>query len=442
MADIKLMYKNLGVNKPLLGHYLRGVGIIAIGIGLHFAPMITESRASEFQPQNQGFWGVEEKEAQDKNKPAKEAHKEGAETEFDESLNLNEREYRQVFRHATQQVASQLRKRWRRAEMSNQDQWVSYENDLSTRRTVDFAANEIRITTLESNSEFQRAMRGFIKQQLEEVISASIQSANESDPVLKIVRRKLKLSTQPRYGTEELVLSELFASAQPSKQQVARQADKLLMHSYIRFRQQLAANGDDKVAYLENKVTYVVPLPKDRVARKARQYSSMIRLNSEKMDIPSDVLFAIIHTESYFNPIARSVVPAFGLMQIVPSTAGRDATRHLYKKPRVLSPSYLFNPEKNIEIGSAYLNLIYFHYLKEINKPLSRMYCAIAAYNTGTSNVAKAFISRASMESAAAEINKLSDEQVLRKLINNLPHQETRDYLKKVMKRKRLYPSV
>ena len=63
------------------------------------------------------------------------------------------------------------------------------------------------------------------------------------------------------------------------------------------------------------------------------------------------------------------------------------------------------------------------------------MFCAIAAYNTGASNVAKAFIDRASFNRATPEINKLSPREVYDKLRNFLPRKETRTYVEKVSRR-------
>ena len=59
-----------------------------------------------------------------------------------------------------------------------------------------------------------------------------------------------------------------------------------------------------------------------------------------------------------------------------------DVYRYLYKKSRLLPPSYLYNPNNNIKLGTAYLRLIYSKYLKDIKDPTSRLYCTIAAYNT------------------------------------------------------------
>jgi membrane-bound lytic murein transglycosylase C len=153
-------------------------------------------------------------------------------------------------------------------------------------------------------------------------------------------------------------------------------------------------------------------------------------------------MMAIIHTESHFNPLARSHIPAFGLMQIVPSTAGRDATRKLYKKPSLLSAQYLYNPRKNIEVGAAYLNVLYYDYLKDIKNPESRLYYTIAAYNAGASSVARAFIGKASFTDAVDTINRMTPEQVLERLVKKAPHKETRQYVEKVLKRRAYYAAL
>src|SRR5690606_39614355 len=72
----------------------------------------------------------------------------------------------------------------------------------------------------------------------------------------------------------------------------------------------------------------------------------------------------ILETESAFNPMAKSPIPAFGLMQIVPSSAGQDATAKLFGKPKLLAPSYLYNAENNIRVGAAYFNILYYRYFR------------------------------------------------------------------------------
>lgn len=147
------------------------------------------------------------------------------------------------------------------------------------------------------------------------------------------------------------------------------------------------------------------------------------------------LVFAIIETESAFNPLARSPAPAYGLMQIVPRSAGRDASAVLYGRSRLLSPSYLFDAERNIRIGTIYLDIVMNRYLAGIRDPRSRLYCAIAAYNTGAGNVFRAFTGRTRPKAAFREINALSPEDVYRRLVWELPYAETRRYLTNVVQR-------
>ena len=83
-------------------------------------------------------------------------------------------------------------------------------------------------------------------------------------------------------------------------------------------------------------------------------------------------------------------------------------------------------------MGSAYLHILYYKYLSKIKDPQSRLYCTIAAYNTGAGNVARAFIGTNDKNRAALVINKMSPDEVYEKLVNDLKYNETREYLKKV----------
>jgi membrane-bound lytic murein transglycosylase C len=93
-------------------------------------------------------------------------------------------------------------------------------------------------------------------------------------------------------------------------------------------------------------------------------------------------------------------------------------------------------------MGTAYINILYFRYLKKIENKTSRLYCTIAAYNTGAGNVARAFTGKTNISVAAKTINKLSPEQVYQKLLRNLPHDETRNYLKNVNERRTNYKAL
>jgi membrane-bound lytic murein transglycosylase C len=129
-------------------------------------------------------------------------------------------------------------------------------------------------------------------------------------------------------------------------------------------------------------------------------------------------------------------------MQIVPRTAGIDTYKYLYHKKRLVSGSYLYNSKNNITMGSAYLHILYYRYLKHIKNPVSRLYCTIAAYNTGAGNIAWAFTRKYNMKKAAPHINKLTPKQVYNKLLKDLRYDEPKHYLKRVSSRMVAYNKI
>ncbi len=85
------------------------------------------------------------------------------------------------------------------------------------------------------------------------------------------------------------------------------------------------------------------------------------------------VVYGLIRQESAFNPRARSVANARGLMQLMPATArglARVRTRDLY------------DPSKNVRLGSKYLRKL----LTRNDHQLERV---LAAYNAGQRNLSR-----------------------------------------------------
>ena len=164
--------------------------------------------------------------------------------------------------------------------------------------------------------------------------------------------------------------------------------------------------------------------------KQADKYRPLVHQFAEQYDISPSLVFAIIRTESNFNPYAVSSAPAYGLMQLVPTSGGREAYRRAKGKDVAPSRDYLFDPANNVELGTAYLNVLMFNQLDDVAHHVSREYCVIAAYNTGPSNVFRTF----SRDRVAAvnEINGLQPAAVYDQLRQNLPYQETRHYLQKV----------
>jgi membrane-bound lytic murein transglycosylase C len=168
------------------------------------------------------------------------------------------------------------------------------------------------------------------------------------------------------------------------------------------------------------------------------------------------MVLAIAKTESRFNSKAVSNKNARGIMQIVPATAGIEAWKYVYGKDSIPPHDSVFdNPSENIKLGCAYIASLDRHYFKKIKDPISKMYCLIAAYNTGASNVAKAFVNEddisnhiskdeydmlskyrklnVKLEIMLEKINSSDSEVVKENMLNNLPYQQTVDYLNKVL---------
>ncbi len=58
-------------------------------------------------------------------------------------------------------------------------------------------------------------------------------------------------------------------------------------------------------------------------------------------------------------------------------------TGFLYGRRGQVSYDELRVPEINIRYGTAYLHILFNRYFQKVTDPVSREYCAIAAYNLG-----------------------------------------------------------
>jgi len=182
----------------------------------------------------------------------------------------------------------------------------------------------------------------------------------------------------------------------------------------------------------KKKIYFVtIPMVKDHASVRVKKFKPYVKKYARKFGISENLAYAIIRTESNFNQFAMSSSGAIGLMQIVPTSAGRDAYMHVKGKRWTPSKEYLFDAKNNIELGVAYLNIIDKKYLDGIKNPISREYCVISAYNTGSGNVLKVFSKNRSK--AKSIINSKKPSQIYKKLRSSLPYEETRRYLKKVV---------
>ncbi len=106
---------------------------------------------------------------------------------------------------------------------------------------------------------------------------------------------------------------------------------------------------------------------------------------AEKYNIDVELILAIVHTESNFNPLAVSQNGAAGLMQMMPYTAqeiGLKVPKYSNKrKPtRNANTDERFNPTKNLHAGLTYFKKL----LEKYNGDLT---LALGAYNVGPGRV-------------------------------------------------------
>lgn len=324
--------------------------------------------------------------------------------------------YKDRYLGAFEDYKAELEQEWQNPEISNQDIWVEYSSDLQKKMVVDFNFNEIRISYKTHNAKDMQTLvqQSLLSDDLTTLLKRTEKQAVLSDPINKKLmagKRGDKLLNEPLLSE----MPQLYGSIDNAQEKLANAA-------------LIVAENSSK----GEMVVVKIPLPKQLPFKRAEKYLAPAQQAANKWNIEPALVMAIAHTESHFNPLARSHIPAFGLMQIVPSSAGKDASKLMYGKPRLLTSDELYNPTFNLDTGSAYLSMLHTRYLKGITDPKSRLYCAIAAYNTGTGNVAKAFIGRASMQRAYGVINQLSSERIFEILKNDLPYAETRKYVVKV----------
>jgi membrane-bound lytic murein transglycosylase C len=222
-----------------------------------------------------------------------------------------------------------------------------------------------------------------------------------------------------------------------SREDVERYAD-YLVDNRLQSRS-IDANGTRKNVYFVR-----FDMVNSHLDKRAVQYAATVRRHSDHTNVSRSLIYAVIKTESAFNPYAVSSAPAYGMMQLVPSSGGREAYRKAKGEDVMPSKEYLFDANNNIELGSTYLGvLLKDSPLREIQNPVSREYCAIAAYNTGPSNVMRAFSqlksSRDRQYDAINKISAMKPEQVYDALRTKLPYEETRGYIVKVVEAKKLY---
>ncbi|MBK1733999.1 hypothetical protein CKO15_01620 [Halorhodospira abdelmalekii] len=326
--------------------------------------------------------------------------------------------FQETFAEELAAYREELRGRWHETLVSDRHRWVEYSEARDARTIVDYQANRITVEVPE-----EEGTRGLLRR-LDALMMRSLDEAYARDEVTRRTAERVGIELEhPERAGERRVLSEITPD----------DLEAMMAHAQLERRTEPRDRAQRPVLSLS------VPMPEARPSIKAREYQADVQREARRYDVDEALILAIMHSESSFNPMARSHIPAYGLMQIVPETAGIDVAQRVYGEPRLLSPEYLYNPRNNIRSGTVYLDILQSNYLAAIEDPESRMYAVIAAYNTGAGNVARAFVGRRDVAAAVAVINGMTPEQVYARLRRDLPYSETRDYLVKVASRTEAY---
>lgn len=373
-----------------------------------------------------------------------EKHKAAQQAEFDKFLNDHKKEfelYRDEFRDGLAAYKNEVKGVWGYAEVSTNSKWVHYSQDLSEKLVVDFENNTVALQRGGPKTEQESV--AFVEATLQQSVGKQTiaESLGISATEVKTVAKQL-VDEKNKADDAEFIKSnikdlqktkaklQVESSKLEPKEQQAEQAYIAKIDKEIKNTQALLKSAH---APTKKKVSTKLKLGDKRVQR-ANLYREQVQKQSQSHGIPQALIYAVMEVESSFNPKAQSPIPAFGLMQIVPSTAGADVHRYLNFKSRLPTPEELYQPPKNVLMGTAYLAMLYRTYFKDVTDPLSKSYCVIAAYNTGMGNVAAIFNKNGlkRLDKAAKVINKLTPQQVHDKIKQNA-HPETQRYITKVL---------
>jgi len=166
------------------------------------------------------------------------------------------------------------------------------------------------------------------------------------------------------------------------------------------FNQLNALEANDRRTLLDQHPQLLFPAP----------YSETVSQAAGRFGVSPEFIYSIMRQESSFNPLARSQMDAFGLMQLLPEVAKRSAEANYIAYH---APEDLYEPFVNIPIGSAYLRELWDKYNGEI-------ILAVASYNASAEAIET--WRRTRFRGDALEF------------IEDIPYDETRDYVKLVLR--------
>ena len=306
---------------------------------------------------------------------------------------------------------------------STNKEWVEYSDDGQSRSVVDFeqgeAKIEIIITPEEESSEVK--LEAKVEEKVKDLIVNKGKTKDYDSSKEKAV---------PLQETPVLENQVQTPSGEVITENNVNEGVKEIVQEAVIEKKEITGDDGEK----RQVVTIKLDLAPNHIKTRAEVYKNEVEKYCLKYDVDPALAYAVMQTESSFNPKAKSHVPAYGLMQIVPSPAGQDCAASLKKDFVKPTANYLYEPENNIEMGVHYLHLLKKRYYTKVTDPRSRDLCVIASYNTGAGNVARALRGDTKISKAIPQINEMSYDELFKYFEKKLLP-ETQNYIRKVTER-------
>jgi len=298
--------------------------------------------------------------------------------------------------------------------------YVKYTHNYQSRAIVDFDKGRVSVETLQQKN---------AEASLKSAIITTLLTPDDPRAVDLFSDAEIKLSSRSKPYLHGLLLDQ---AGKPIAEPKSAERFAVWQIEHAMKRKTISTESGSKTVHYVD-----MAMVGNFQDKQAQKYQAAVGRFAKKFGISESLVFAVIRTESNFNPFAVSSAPAFGLMQLVPSSGGREGYKKARGRDSSPSRDFLFNASNNIELGTAYLGVLFDEQLKGIYNSTSREYCVIAAYNTGPSNALKAFSKN--RRDAFDQINRSQPPQVYKQLVAKLPYAETRRYIQKVVKYRRDY---
>ncbi len=295
-------------------------------------------------------------------------------------------------------TASEIEKKWDTIKLTSVYAWVDYDKDLSTRSEVNFAKGYIEIETV-----VPLGIENLEKLGIEKI-------SNQAE---KVFQKENGMKTRVLKGHVKNISGE-EVTAHNLKSFFEKQVIPKITKKIFTSRDGV------KRAKMRSKIKMTV----GHLGIRAKQYKSIVKETARKFGIEPHLVMAIIHQESYFNPLARSEDGALGLMQLIPRYGAKEAYSHIYKKNKLPEEDYLFNPANNVELGVAYYYLLKNKYFQDIGDYTKNCYVSLCAYNAGPTRLRSLIDPDAIKQMSAIELYDL--------LRTKIPD-ETKKYLARIV---------